>query len=119
MVRTIRAAVILLMVAGMAVVTLPGYCQEAKEAAITSVSAEVVSVDLAKSTMVVKKLKDAIADTYENLTILVSPEVKILKDEAALKLSDIKIGDKVTIKSVNDLSGKTKVESISVAGRVK
>jgi hypothetical protein len=114
MVKVIKLAVIFLAVVGMAGVALPVYAQEKAEEGITSVSGEVVSVDQIKSEVVVKQLKDAVANTYENVTILVLPETKIFRGDATLKLSDLKIGDKVEVGSTKDASGASKVVSIIV-----
>jgi len=95
-------------------VALPVFAQEQAAPQVTSVSGEVVSVDLVKSEVVVKQLKDAVTSTYNNTTFAVAPETKIAKGDATLKLSDLKAGDKVTVKYTTDVSGKQKVESIAV-----
>ncbi len=110
----IKLAVIFLAVVGVAGIALPAYAQEKTEEGITSVSGEVVSIDLAKSEVVVKQLKDVVAGTYENTTCSVVPETKIQKESSILKLSDLKAGDKVTIKYVANASGTKKAESITV-----
>ncbi|MCX5667023.1 MAG: hypothetical protein NTY34_01755, partial [Candidatus Omnitrophica bacterium] len=100
---------------GVVGVVAPVYSQEkAEQSAVTSVSGEVVSVDLVKSAVVIKQLKDPVAMTYENVTVPVSSETKVLKGDAALKLSDLKIGDKVNVKSTIDASGASKVISVAV-----
>lgn len=114
MVRVMKFAVVCLAVIGMGRVALPVYAQGAAEQKAISVSGEVVSVDLVKSEVVVKQLKDAVTSTYENTTFVVAPETKIQKGDAALKLSDLKAGDKVNVKYASDVLGKQKVESISV-----
>jgi len=75
----------------------------------------VVSVDLVKSEVVVKQLKDAVTSTYENTTFVVALETKITKGDVTLKLFDLKAGDKVTVKYTADVLGKQKVESITAA----
>ena len=113
--KVMKLAVVLFAVVGMVGVVVPAYSQEKTEQQLaTSVSAEVVSVDLEKSVVVIKKVKDPVAKTYENQTISVLPEIKILKGDVVLKLSDLKAGDKVTVKYTTDVLGKWKVESISV-----
>jgi hypothetical protein len=114
MVKVMRFAVICLAVVGMVGVAVPVFAQEKAEPQITSVSGEVVSVDLVKSEVVVKQLKDAVTSTYENTTFTIVPETKIQKGDATLKLSDLKAGDKVTVESTADALGKQKVESIAV-----
>ena len=114
MVRVMKFAVVCLAVIGMVGVALPVYAQGAAEQKATSVSGEVVSVDLVKSEVVVKQLKDAVSSTYANTTVSVVPETKIQKGDAALKLSDLKAGDKVSVKYTSDVLGRQKVESISV-----
>ena len=110
----IKLAVIFLAVVGMAGIALPVYAQEKAEEGITSVSGEVVSIDPVKSEVVVKQLKDAVAGTYENITCSVVAETKIQKEGTILTLSDLKTGDKVTIKYATDVLGKQKAESIAV-----
>lgn len=115
MVRCIKLVLVLLVVAGMAGVVVPAFSQsEVQQPAVTSVSGEVVSVDLLKSTVVIKQIKDPVAATYENQVISVLPETKVTKDDAALKLSDLKAGEKVLVKYTTDALGAQKVESISV-----
>ena len=114
MVRVMKLAVVCLAVVGMVGVAVPVFAQEKAAPQVTSVSGEVVSVDLVKSEVVVKQLKDAVTSTYNNTTFAVAPETKIAKGDAILKLSDLKAGDKVTVKYTTDVSGKQKVESIAV-----
>jgi len=110
-----KLAVVCLAVIGMVGVAVPVFAQEKAPAAeVTSVSGEVVSVDLKKSEVVVKQLKDAVTSTYENTTFAVAPETKIAKGDATLKLSDLKAADLVIVKYTTDVSGKQKVESIAV-----
>jgi len=115
MVKVMKFALVCLAVVGLVGVAVSVFAQEkAQTAQVTSVSGEVVSVDLVKSEVVVKQLKDVVASTYENATFAVASETKIQKGVAALKLSDLKAGDKVTVKSIADASGKQMVESIAV-----
>jgi hypothetical protein len=115
MVRVIKFAIVCLAVVGMVGIALPVYAQEKTEQKAISVSGKVVSVDLVKSEVVIKQLKDAVTSTYENTTFKVAPETKITKGDVTLKLSDLKAGDKVSVKYTSDVLGKQKVESISVA----
>jgi len=115
MIRVMKFAVVCLAVVGMVGIALPIYAQGAVEEKAILVSGEVVSVDLVKSEVVVKQLKDAVTSTYENTTFAVAPETKIAKGDAILKLSDLKAGDKITVKYTADVLGKQKVESITVA----
>jgi hypothetical protein len=114
MVKAMKFALVCLAVVGMVGVAFSVYAQGAVEQKAISVSGEVVSVDLVKSEVVVKQLKDAVTSTYESTTFAVAPETKIQKGDATLKLSDLKAGDKVTVKSTADALGKQKVESIAV-----
>lgn len=113
MVRIALLSVVIFVTVGIAI---PIYSQQQAEQQqiADSVSAEIVSVDSEKSTLVIKTVKDAVAKAYENQTISVSSEVKILKGDAVLKLSDLKVGDKVNVQYISDASGKQKVESINV-----
>jgi len=112
--KMIRLTMIFLVVVGVVGVAIPVYAQEKTEQSAISGTGEVISVDTVKSIVVVKQLKDPVANTYENVTMSVSPETKVLKGDAALKLSDLKVGDKVKVKSTIDASGASKVVSIAV-----
>lgn len=116
MARIAIFAVIMFVLVGMAGIVFPAYSQEQVEQKqiANSVSAEVVSLDLVKSTAVIKTMKDAVTKTYVNQTISVLPETKITKGDVVLKPSDLKVGDKVMVKYTTDASGEWKVESISV-----
>lgn len=114
MVKVMKLALVCLAVIGMVGVAVPVFAQGAAEEKAISVSGEVVSVDLVKSEVVVKQLKDVVTSTYENTTFVVAPETKITKGDAILKLSDLKASDKVAVKYTTDVLGKQKVESISV-----
>lgn len=91
------------------------YSQEAvTEQVVASVSGEIVSVDVEKSTIVVKQLKDEATKTYEDVTITVAPETTITEGEASLKLADLKAGSNIKIESTKDAEGKELVKSIAV-----
>jgi hypothetical protein len=85
--------------------------QEKVEEQVASISGEVVAVDLAKSEVVVKQL---VADTYKDIPFAVSTETKIQKGSISLEPSELKAGDKVTVKYTIDTLGKQMVESITV-----
>ena len=114
MIKIMKLAIVCLAVVGLVGVTVPVFAQEKTEPQIASVSGEVVSVDLVKSEVVVKQLKDAVTSAYENTIFAVASETKITKDDATLKLSDLKAGDKVSVKYASDVLGKQRAESISV-----
>ena len=114
MVRVIKFALVYLAVVGLVGVAVPVFAQEKAEPQVTSVSGEIVSVDLVKSEVVVKQLKDVVTSVYTNTTFSVASETKMTKGDATLKLSDLKAGDKVTVKYTTDVLGKQKVESIAV-----
>lgn len=116
MVKVMKLTLVCLAVVGLVGGAVPVFAQEkAQTAQVTSVSGEIVSVDLVKSEVAVKQLKDVVTGTYTNTTFSVAPETKITKGDATLKLSDLKAGDKVTVKYAADVLGKQKVESITVA----
>ncbi len=114
MVKVMKLALVCLAVVGLVGVAVPVFAQEKAEPQVTSVSGEIVSVDLVKSEVVVKQLKDVVTSTYTNTTFSVASETKMTKGDATLKLSDLKAGDKVIVKYAADVLGKQKVESISV-----
>ena len=117
--KIMKFALVCLVVLGLVGITLPVYAQGALEEKVTSVSGEIVSVDLVKSEVVVKQLKDVVTSTYTNTTFSIAPETKITKGDVTLKLSDLKVGDKVTVKYTTDVLGKQKVESITVTVQEK
>jgi hypothetical protein len=114
MVKVMKLALVCLAVVGLIGVAVPVFAQEKAEPQVTSVSGEIVSVDLVKSEVAVKQLKDVVTSTYTNTTFSVASETKITKGDATLKLSDLKAGDKVTVKYTTDALGKQKVENIVV-----
>ncbi|MFA5092457.1 MAG: hypothetical protein WC543_00720 [Candidatus Omnitrophota bacterium] len=114
MVKTMKFALACLVVVGLVGVVIPAFAEEKAEPQVTSVSGEVVSVDLVKSEVVVKQLKDMVTSTYENTTFSIASETKINKGDVILKLSDLKVGDKVTVNSATDVLGKQNVKSITV-----
>jgi len=79
-------------------ICLPAFAQEsAATVTATVVTGEVVSVDAAAGSIVVKQVKDIAAGTSENYTIAVTQDTKITKAEVVLKIADLKAGDKVTV----------------------
>ncbi|MCM8788029.1 MAG: hypothetical protein NC935_08290 [Candidatus Omnitrophica bacterium] len=114
MVKVMKPTIVCLAVFGLAGLAGLVFAQEKLETQVSSVSGEVVSVNLVKSEVVIKYLKDITTSTYENLTFKVAPEAKISKDDISLKLSDLKVADRVTVKYTTDTEGTKKVESVTV-----
>lgn len=108
-------AIIIFVVLGVAGVVMTIHSQEDEEPRLDTayITAEVVSVNLNNSTMLVKLVQDKPAKTYDYRTILVTDEAKISKGDTVLKLSDIKAGDNVEIAFL-DIFGTRKAVSISV-----
>lgn len=117
MMKAVKTCMFLLVIIGM-VGVIPACSQEkpaaTEQQAIISVPGEVVSVDAVKSSLVFKQVKDPVAGLYENITLTITPDVKIVKGEVAMKLSDLKAGDKIIVNSMKDMTGKTVIKSISV-----
>lgn len=70
--------------------------QEEQKPQIVSVeviSGEVASVDLAKSALVIKQLKDQVNKVYEEVALSVDSSTSIQKGPNTINLSEIKIGD--------------------------
>jgi hypothetical protein len=111
-------AVIMFVASGIAGISILAYSQqEAEQQQIANtISTEVVSVDSEKSTLLIKTVKDAVAGTSENQVVPVLPETKILNGDVVLKLSDLKVGDKVNIKYTTDTLGVMEVASINLEG---
>lgn len=113
--KIVKAIVVFSIVVGIAGVVVPAYSQEqTAQQVVNPVSAEIVSVNAESSTIEIKQLKDSVNQIYENQTIAISPEIKILKGEESLELSGLKAGDKIAVKYGLDASGSQKVESISL-----
>ena len=88
--------------------------EEQKSVAMTSVKGEIVSVDVEKSTVIVKQLLEPGTNNYVNKTVAISPETKIQKGDVSLMLKDLQNGDQVTIQSLIGANGESKVKSITV-----
>lgn len=106
-----KTMVILLGLVGMMSLINPAYSQEAVAA---SVEGEVVSVDVEGSKVVVKKLVDPAAGTYEEVTLSVSPETTIQEGETSLGLADLEAGDQVFVNTSSEAAGEATAESITV-----
>lgn len=108
-------AVIIFAVLAVTVAVMTVHSQEDEEPRLDTayITAEVVSINLNKSTMLVKLVQDKPAKTYDYRTILVTDEAKISKGDTVLNLSDIKAGDNVEIAFL-DILGTRKAVSISV-----
>lgn len=103
---------------GAVLAVMPAYCQEepVKEAPVllAPVSGEVVSVDVENAALTVKQLQDAVAGTYEEVSVQAAPETVISKGENALKITDLKAGDKVVVEYTVDEQGNSRVATITV-----
>jgi hypothetical protein len=116
--KLIKLMVVLALAVGMGGMAVGVYAQEiAKQSTVSSLSGEIVSVDVVKSTVVIKQLKDPVTNTYEDVTLSVSSGTKITKAAATLQLSELKAGDKVKVEYSTDSLGTKKVESISVEAK--
>ncbi|MCX5714810.1 MAG: hypothetical protein NT033_08440 [Candidatus Omnitrophica bacterium] len=116
MVRITVLAVIMCVALGMVGMIIPAYSEQPVEPqqVASVITTEIVSVDLDKSTLALSVAHDPNVNASGKLTISVMPETKILNGDQVLKLSDLKAGDKVTVKYTTDASGTWKVESISL-----
>lgn len=114
--RIAIVVVMMLVLLGMAGGNNQAYSQE--QAVPMQISyfatAKVLSVNLDSSTVLLETVNDPYTKNYETKTISVTPETKILNGDVAMKLSDLKIGDKVMVKYSADSSTEWKIESISV-----
>jgi|SRR3989338_5220472 len=82
---------------------------------LNSVSAEIVSVNPAGPELVIKIVQDIGGKTvYWNQILKLSPKTKILKAGTAVKLADLKAGDKIEVKYTVDNSRRWKAESIDL-----
>ncbi len=92
---------VLFFVAG---ILLVAFIASAEEGKVAMTNGTVVSADAQSSTLVVTIAKEP--GQPKDVTFTVSPETKIMKGSAQVSLSDVKSGDKVTVrfKSVADKS---------------
>lgn len=115
MVKIVGLVIVLLAIGGMVGIAIPAYSQEeVKEQTTTSVSGEVVSIDLVKSTVGIRQLEDPATNTYKEVSISVLPETELIKGDVAIELSELKIGYKVTVESISNPAGESKIVSITV-----
>lgn len=106
-----KTMIVLLGLVGMMSLINPAYSQEAVAA---SVEGEIVSVDVEGAMVVVKKLVDPATETYEEVTLAVSPEATIQEGETSLGLTDLEVGDQVVIATSSEAAGEATAQSITV-----
>lgn len=110
----------LLLVTGVMGINLPvAFSQEEQkeENVLTKeVSGGIVSVDLEKSTLVIKNLKDEKNQIYEDVTLYVDNSTTIKKNYKTISLSELTVGDEATIEYITDEEGKNKASYIWVEG---
>ncbi len=96
----------LLMIIGV-VMSSPSYCQyDAEEPELKTIGGTVSSISVAKSVIVIQA-----GNTF---TFSVSPQATITRDIYDIKLSDINVGDYVTVEYYDDASGSHIATGISV-----
>ena len=74
---------------------VPSYCEEKPE--IMTIDASVVSADWVNSSLRVKWFHSPGEVEYEEETLLVPQDAKIIKGEDAIGLMDIEVGDHVIV----------------------
>jgi len=117
MARSLKLILCVLIATAMIQSYLPkAFSQEAaKEPVLTVATGEIGAIDLEKSILVVKQLKDEKAQTYDNVTISIAAATAIDKDGTKAGLSELKAGDKVSVEYTANAEGVNVATSILVS----
>ncbi len=97
--------IICTIVAAALIIALPSYCEEAQE--IKTIDGNVVSADWENSSLTVKWFHSLGELEYEEETLLVPQDVKIIKGEDTIGLMDIEVGDHVIVEYYEKLEMPT------------
>lgn len=103
----------LLLVVGVVGMGLPVSFCRGEEMPKKQISGEIVSVDVEKSTVIIKQLKDAKDKVYEEMTVLVDSSTNIEKDYNEAGLSLLAAGDEVTVDFATNKEGANIASYIS------
>ncbi len=95
------------------------FSQSAKESAgegpaVQEASGEIVSVDAANQTVVVKVKQNEAGETFQEVKLLVGTNTMIDSESSSLTISDLKPGNRVTIVYETTANGINKANSIMV-----
>lgn len=100
---------------GLMGVSLPLACaQEEAETLTKEASGKIVSVNLEESTMVIKQLKDEENQVYENAVFYVNDSTLIESNYETVSLSDLSVGEEVSVEYVVSKEGKNIASYIQV-----
>lgn len=90
------------------------FAQDTSELAIKEGSGEIVSVDPITSSVVVKILTDETGGSYKEVSLLVDDRAMITGQASTLTISDLKMGNKVTVVYETTADNKNIARSIMV-----
>lgn len=82
------------------------FCEEEELAETIQITGEIAKVDLEKSIVVIKQLKDEENDIYEDVDIYVDDATAIEKDYETIGLGDLAAGEDATIECTTNEEGK-------------
>lgn len=114
--RSLKFSFCLFLIVGMlTVISLPlAFSQEEEESPLAKeISGEIASVDLENSTIAIKQLKDEESLTDKTVTIYVDNSTSIEKNYEVVAITEIKVGDRVTVEYATDETGK------NIAGNIR
>lgn len=110
----LRTIFSLLLLAGVVSVCIPVAFSQEEAVSNKKLSGEVSSVDVEKSTAVIKQLKDAENQVYEDVTICVNDATVIAKGSETIGLGGLAIGSNVSVEYKTDESGNNVASLIQV-----
>jgi hypothetical protein len=88
-----------------------GFAQENQQG---EVSGEIVSVNSHDSTLIIKQIQDEMSQSYETLTFTVEKSASISKGDSVMILSNLKVGDNVTVAYATTSEGTKVARTITV-----
>jgi len=110
----LRTIFSLLLLAGVVSVCIPVAFSQEEVVLSKTFSGEISSVDVEKSTAVIKQLKDAENKIYEDITICVNDATIIAKGSEIIGLGGLAIGSNVSVEYKTDESGNNIASLIQV-----
>jgi len=95
-------------------IDVPSVSKPTEEVFIKEGFGEIISVDVATSTVIAKIPKDENEGVYENVSFLIADETMITSQDSTWGIADLKAGNKVTVVYETLASGENVVKSILV-----
>jgi hypothetical protein len=79
-----------------------------------SISGEIISIDLEKYKITLKVLQDEATHTYEDKAVMIDTAIIVDKNNAALGIANLHIGDRVSVECLRDEGGEISATSLTV-----